>query len=699
MSSATRFLCSGRCSSRSTLLGAVMLLAASVAGCGRASSVATLTVNPGQVLSAPGVQPLGVGVDGHGRGEIAQIYTAGNLRAMLSAGLGPLALRLRTELASEAWHWNPVGRFSDARCGCGYWTSSDRPGRHFSVSYGYRLPRRGNTIDQAGNDGYSRIDDGDRSSFWKSNPYLDGHPQWVMIDLGSVRPVDAAVLDWGVPYARSYEIQYWQGATPPARYGAELENATFARGVLGSWRQFPRGSIAHSRGGRQHVSLAAAPLQVRYLRVLMSLSSHTGPSGDPRNRAGFALREIGFGGGGVRDWVRHGRSNLAQSVIWVSSTDPWHRASDLDRGVEQPSFDTVFGSGLARGKGALVPVPIAYGTPQDAAAELRWLRRRGYPVSELELGEEPDGQLIGPEDYGSLYARFARVLHGVPLGGPGFSTSIPDWSAWPDGHGTSSWTARLLAQLRREHAIGRLNFFSFEWYPVDDVCGASAPHVRAQAALLREQISRQRAAGLPRSIPLVITEYGYSPFAAQAEVGLAGALIDADIAASFLAEGGSQAYLYGYEPDTPIRESTHCSTYGNLALLRSDASHRVLAPYATFWAMQLLARHWWGPGRQLVAARLDRHPPGLSAYVAARPDGGGVSVLLINKGQAGATVRMPSSGPLQEYLLSRAQYRWHPRGAVGFARPDLPPVHLAPRGRVVSLPGQSLAVVCLGPRC
>lgn len=212
---------------------------------------------------------------------------------------------------------------------------------------------------------------------------------------------------------------------------------------------------------------------------------------------------------------------------------------------------------------------------------------------------------------------------------------------------------------------------------------------------MREVIARQRSAGLSRSVPLAITEYGYSPFAAQAEVELAGGLIDADIAASFLAAGGSQAYLYGYEPDVPIRESRRCSTYGNLALLRSDSNHRALAPYATYWAMQLLARRW--AGTRLVASRLDGAPD-VSAYVADR-GGGHLSVLLINKGRASAAVRIPARGPLDEYLLSRAQYRWHPRGSAGFAQPDAPPAQFALHAGTVSLPAESMAVVCSRGQC
>src|SRR5262249_20604229 len=136
---------------------------------------------------------LGGGLHGHERCEGMRMLSKQNISGMLSAGRGPLTYRLRTELGGEVWHWNPRGTWSEAGHHCGHWTSSSSIPAAIAIPYGYRLPRRGNTIVQANHDGYSRIADGDENSFWKSNPSLDpyfthenqeDHPQWIVIDLG-----------------------------------------------------------------------------------------------------------------------------------------------------------------------------------------------------------------------------------------------------------------------------------------------------------------------------------------------------------------------------------------------------------------------------------------------------------------------------------------------------------------------------------
>src|SRR5215470_3784199 len=219
-------------------------------------------------------EALGAGVDGHEKGECAQMFTDKNITEMLSAGLGPLTYRLRTELGSEVWHWNPRGRWSDPVHQCGYWTSDNSLGDPINLSYGYQLPRRGNTIDQANDEGYSRIADGDANSFWKTNPYLDSyftgepedaHPQWVVIDLGASKPVNAIRINWGTPYAEQYRVDYWPGDDPMHLHADEDDD----------WQPFAHGNVKDAHGGEQLIRLADRQRSTRFVRIVMSRSSRT----------------------------------------------------------------------------------------------------------------------------------------------------------------------------------------------------------------------------------------------------------------------------------------------------------------------------------------------------------------------------------------------------------------------------------------
>jgi hypothetical protein len=681
---------------------------------------------------------LGAALDGHEQGETAQIYTRSNLRAMAAAGLGEVSYRLRTELGVQAWHASAAGRWSEPARHEGYWTSASRPtGALPAVSWGYGLPRRGDTVDQANDNGYSRLDDGDPRTFWKSNPYLDSyfthepeglHPQWVLVDLGRARAVDALRIAWAQPYATRFSVQWYVG--PSA--------VMLAGHPPGYWRDFPRGRI-RGHPGAQTLRLASTPVMARFVRVLMYASSHTAPPNDRRSiphagtgrrdvrdRLGYAIDELYLGtagaGGGLRDLLAHRRSK-SQTIAYASSTDPWHRTSDRNPGYEQPSFQTVLRSGLTRGRPLLVPVPVLYGTPAEAVAELRYLRALRVPLRGVELGEEPDGQLAAPEDYGALYVRFARAIHRafptLPIGGPSLQTSVPDWLYWPDAYGDRSWTHRFLDYLRAQGALGLLSFFSFEWYPYDNVCAPPGPQLAGASDLLKRTLALQREHGLPASLPLYISEYGYSAFAGQDEVDLPGALLDADTVGTFLADGGTTAYLYGYEPGALLQESESCRTWGNLALLESDERHRVRRPLATYWETRMLTHDWVVPGNgrhtlyATSSSATDREGHELvRAYALRRPDGG-LSLLLLNVSlrqpydvsvrlteRSAAAARSGSlKGPLQEWQLSAADYRWKAAGPAGHPTRDLPPAHsVRPVGSgAVHLPPGSITVVTARP--
>jgi hypothetical protein len=666
----------------------------------------------------------GAALDGHDADEIAGIYTPANIAAMNSAGFGPVTYRLRTELAIEAWHWNPEGTWSDPAHRQGYWTSSDRASRPIERSYGYRLPRRGRTIDDADNDGYSRIDDGDTASFWKSNPYLDPrftgaseaeHPQWVVVDLGAPRAVSAARLAWGEPHARRYALDWWQGN----------QNEPIDRNPPGHWQRFPSGTRSSGRGGDVLLALAPQPIRTRFVRLTLLESSHTAPSGagDPRDSVGFALREMFVGTldrrGRLRDVMRHGAHAGEQSEILVSSTDPWHRESDRDTTSAQPGFDLVFGSGLTHGLPVLVPVAVLFDTPANAAAELRWLRSRGYPVPRLELGEEPDGQRVSPEDFAALYLQFARALRAedstVTLGGPSWQTLLDDQLAlWParEEVAHASWISRFLSALRAAGAPPRaFGFLSFEWYPFDDPCATTGPSLARADDLLSHALDRLRGSGLPDSIPLILTEYGYSAHSGPAEVDIASALLNADVLAEFTAHGGSEAYVYGWEPGW-LGTWKGCREDGNNMLFLADDEGGVRFRMPAYHAGRLLTRAWadsTGGAHEMFAARLapERGTGGgglVSTWALRRPDGRW-ALLLINRDPDHAWVvdarlgtgpqNRPLSGPLDVWRYSRAQYQWSGRGEHGRPTRDDPPTHrtLAAAPGRFELPPYSITVL------
>jgi hypothetical protein len=662
---------------------------------------------------------LGAGIDRLPYGAADKLFVPATVKQVLSAGWQTVSYRQNTELHIEAWHWNPAGSWSDPS-GKGYFTGSATLGDPIRHSYGYPLPHRGVTHDDGTDmNGYSRLTDGDANTYWKSNPYLTRaytgeddslHPQWVFLDLASKQDVTAIRIAWAEPYAKKYLVQYWTGENPIKQPAA------------GAWQTFPAGVVQDGKGGNATIQLGSMPVSIQYLRILMTESSNTcdthGPA-DPRNCVGYAIREIYLGttsaDGKFHDLIRH-TADQDQTFTYCSSVDPWHEASDLDeKAGDQVGFDLFFTGGFTRGLPAMIPIAMLYATPEDSAAEIAYIEKRGYPISYVEMGEEPDGHYTPPEDYAALYVQWAAALHKVDpalkLGGPIFTGVNKDIEAWPDAQGRTSWTARFIEYLKSHGRLSELAFFSFEHYPMEP-CKIQWSNLYDEANLVTHIAQVWRQDGVPANVPLFITESNISWQSEEAFVDIWGALWLADYVGAFLSNGGDAVYYFHY---MPLGIGRGCNeSLGTFGFFSTGKDLQIGQPLSQYFASQLINLDWVQPGdgtHQLFHAASDIQDGAgrvlVTAYAALRPDGRW-SLMIVNKDQENShTVRIMFDeskygvsgyfeGAVNRVTFGSAEYQWHPGEVSGVADPDGPPSRstiAAAKETVYELPKASITVL------
>ncbi len=613
-------------------------------------------------------------------------------------------------------------------------------------SYGYALPRRGFTRnDGTDNVGFSRLTDGDLNTFWKSNPYLTErftgesdalHPQWVVMDLARVQQVNSIRIAWAEPYARRYVVQYWTSDDPVADGPIKAQ-------ASGTWHTFPQGTTTGGKGQTETIRLSSAPVAVRFVRIWMTESSNTcdadGPaelkSKDPRDCVGYAIRELYLGtatqDGAFHDILRH-TPEQEQTATYCSSVDPWHQPSDLGSTKQaQMGFDLFFTSGVTRGLPAMVPVALLYDTPDNAAAEIAYLKKRGYPISYVEMGEESDGQYMLPEDYAALYLQWATAIHRVDptlkLGGPSFQGVNEDIKVWPDAKGNVSWTARFIDYLKQHGRMNDLAFFSFEHYPYD-ACKTPWGVLYDEPELVSHIVKVWHEDGIPADMPLFITEGNLSSGASETYQDIFAGVWLADYIGSFLNSGGKAVYFFHY---LPLQMEPGCnSSPGTFGMFTVDGSYQIQQPLAQFFVAQLINLEWVqqaGGEHQAFAAKSDV-PDGaghdlVTAYAVKRPDGQW-AVMAVNRDQQNAhRVRIAFdraadkesfAGSVEISTFGSGQYQWHPAQTrfmahaensgqstivpttKGWADPDGPIVHTkvtAARDTMYELPAASVVVI------
>ena len=682
----------GSLASRVSLLSALLIV---VFRLSLAAQQVTVDITPAHAAnSVSPIRALGAGVDRDPLNSVQKLFGPTNVSQMLSAGWGGVSYRLNTELSIQAWHWNPAGTWSDAANGQGYFVGA-RSSRPITRSFGYNLPHRGVTANQGSSGGYSALDDGDLATYWKSNPYLSEHftgesdtlhGQWVVVDLGSKAEVNAIRIAWANPYAVRYKVQYWTGSD------------AFNDPAHGKWVNFPGGRVTSGTGGTVTLRLSKGAIQAEFVRVWMTVSSGTcdthGPS-DIRNCLGYAVDEIYVGRWDKNrrfvDLVSH-RKDGSQTLTYCSSVDPWHTPARIakDDG-EQPGFDLIYTSGITRALPMTVPVAMLYDNPDNAANEIAYLEAHGYAIKYVELGEEPDGQFVLPEDDAALYVQWADAIHAIDpnikLAGPVFQGVNDDIPVWPDAQGNISWFTRFLNYLNSHGHAADLNVMTYEHYPFDP-CHVTWSDLYQEPRIVAHVFKVWLNDGLPVSTAQEITEYNLAYDQSVRYMQTYAALWHADFVGSFLTAGGQGAYFYQYEPLPMYRG---CGGWGTFGMFNVDNNYNIKQDVAEYFSSQILTEEWAEPVDAMHTVypaasdiKDDKGNVLVTAYALDRPDGQW-SVLLVNKDQHNSQslyVSFNDAGSGTHYFQNAVtevsfgadEYFWHADGANGYARPDGPAV-------------------------
>ena len=634
---------------------------------------------------------FGSSLDVLSRRDIERVHTPHIVQESLSAGWGPITYRNNSELRMAAWHWNPLGTWSDAAHESGYFTGSAELKSPIHYILSYALPHRGFATSG------DRPVQGPNLLYWKSNPYLTSkftgesdalHPQWVIVDLGSEKQISAARIQWASPFAKTYQVEYWVGTSA----------LDFDGGPKGEWKTFDSSKFANAQGGTVTLPLASAPVSTRYVRVLMTESSNTcdeHDSSDIRNCVGYAMQQIQLGttdAAGKFNEVAKDPSGHAFSYT-ASSIDPWHSAEDVRDGgdYQHTGFDLFFTSGLTNNLPAMIPVTMLYGTPDDAAAQIAYIEKRGYPVSYVEMGEEPDGKHAMPEDYAALYIQWATALHKVDpklkLGGPIFEGVTKDITLWPDAQGRISWMGRFVAYLKDHGHLNDLAFVSYEHYPFEP-CTITWKDLYREPQLMKGIIQIWREDGVPKDVPQMVTENHLSWQLTGPMTTIFAALWLADNIGSFFEGGGAAFYHSPIQPQTVNNTCQGWSSWSNFV---SNENYEIKGYTSPYYAAHMINLEWVqhrsGVHQMFPAATDLKDADGnllVTAYAVHRPDGNW-SLMLVNRDENNPhTIRVSFenakekrnsffAGNISWVSFGSDQYVWINDGPNSHPDPNLPP--------------------------
>jgi hypothetical protein len=290
-----------------------------------------------------------------------------------------------------------------------------------------------------------------------------------------------------------------------------------------------------------------------------------------------------------------------------------------------------------------------------------------------------------------------------------------DIRVWPDAQGRISWMGRFIDYLKAHGRISDLAFVSFEHYPFE-ACTITWKTLYTEPRLMKHILEVWRDDGVPREVPLMVTENHLASELTGPMTTIFAALWLADNVGSFFEGGGAAFYHSPIQPQGIQKTCLGWASWSNFVADEgySDQGYDIKGYTSPYFAAHMINLEWVqhrsGVHHMFPSSTDIKDAAGnvlVTSYAVYRPDGNW-SIMLVNRDESNAhTVRVQFddskskqsisfSNPVTLVTFGSEQYVWINDGPDSHADPDHAPIAstlAASPQTVFTLPKASITVL------
>ena len=286
-----------------------------------------------------------------------------------------------------------------------------------------------------------------------------------------------------------------------------------------------------------------------------------------------------------------------------------------------------------------------------------------------------------------------------------------DIRLWPDAQGRTSWMGRFVDYLKSHGRLADLAFVSFEHYPFEP-CDITWKSLYSEPQLVKHILQVWRDDGVPKDVPLMITEDHVAAGLTGPMTTIFAALWLADNVGSFFEGGGA---LFTHSPIQPQGVQNTCLGWSSWSNFVADEETYEIKGYTSpYFASHMINQEWVqhraGIHTMFPASADIKDDQGnllVTSYAVHRPDGNW-SLMLVNRDETNPhSIRVvfddmknkratSFSDQVTSVTFGSEQYVWINDGPNSHADPDNPPAAAilnANSETVFNLPKASITVL------